>query len=76
MFFTFVPDYLRGADRAWGFIDDHTVVISRGPPEQLFKEKFENLPQWVLLTSLKETMWCKEGVEAIFRTTGVPLEVE
>lgn len=43
VFFTSVPDYLRGVDRAWGFVDDRTVIISRGPLEKLCEEKFENL---------------------------------
>lgn len=48
VFFTSISDYLRGVNRAWGFIDDCTVVISQGPPELLFEEKFKNLPQWML----------------------------
>lgn len=52
------------------------MVISRGLPELLFDEKFENLPQWVLLTDLKELMWCKEGFEAILSMLGDPLESE
>lgn len=76
VFFTTVPDYLRDADKAWGFIDNQTVVISQGSLEKLFEEKFENFPQWVLLTSLKEAMWYKVGVEAIFSTMGIPLEAK
>lgn len=33
VFFTSVPDYLLAADRAWGFIDNKTVIISHIPPE-------------------------------------------
>lgn len=68
------PDYLRGADREWGFIDDRTVIVSRRSPEELHKEKFEKLPQWALFTRLKEVVWSKEGVEAVISTMGVPLE--
>lgn len=76
--FTSVLDYLRAADRIWDFIDDRTIVISRDPSEQILNENFENLPQWVLLTGLKGTMWWKEGIEAHLKhiTMGVPLEAK
>lgn len=42
----------------------------------LLNENFDDLPQWVLLIGLKETMWSKEGLEVIISTLGVPLEAE
>lgn len=70
-----VPDYLCVVDKAWSFIDQ-TMIISCDPPKKLMKESFESIPQWVLLTRLKETMWSKVGLEAIISTMGTPLEAE
>lgn len=64
MTFSSVPDYLIGSDKACGFIDDRTVVVSKGMPEELKVEKLKAIPQWVLLSRMKETMWSKEGVDA------------